>query len=71
MSLKEFPVAIVCPGVVLEINLFEFLIIYHFVSCYLGFFCFLCCFCWVFVTPGDPSVTSSVCTEILLVLKKV
>jgi hypothetical protein len=42
MSLKEFLVAIVWLGVVLEINLFEFVIIYHFVSCYLGFFCFLC-----------------------------
>jgi hypothetical protein len=58
MSLKEFPVAIAGPGVVLEVNLFEFLIISHVISWYLGFFCFLCNFCWVFVTPGDPSVIS-------------
>jgi hypothetical protein len=58
MSLKEFPDAIACPGVVLEVNLFEFLIISHLILCYLGFLCFLCCFCWVFVTFGDPSVIS-------------
>lgn len=38
MSLKEFTVAIACPRIVLDVNLFEFLITSYFISCYLGFF---------------------------------
>ena len=46
MSLKEFPVAIVCLGV-LEINIFEFTL------SRVTWVSFVFC-----VTPGDPSVTS-------------
>jgi hypothetical protein len=67
LCLKEFPVAIVCPGVVLEINLSEFLIISLFLMLH-GFLLFSVLFLLGFCHSGECDLCS-ICTKISSVEK--